>query len=108
MFGWIKRLVGKGEQAPPAAPIGPIDEWAWSGSAWVWTGTGAAPPPPPPPITQADMHGGRADTALAAGIPPSVPAGLLPPGNEEFRRKRVAEAMEKDAAAKYMRGAPGR
>lgn len=100
MFGWIKKLMGRyGEWVRTGYTGGP---WASRGEP-PWPEPAPPPPPPPPPMTQADTHGGRPDTALAAGISPSVPAGLLPPGNEEFRRKRIAEAMGRDAAAKYMR-----
>lgn len=125
MFGWIKRLATgiRRAYAPIEVPPAPEFVFGWSGDGeprlteaeWrrLYCGTWAEPPAVVE-VTQDDHtgivlpHGGRADTALAAGIPPSVPVGLLPPGNEEFRRQRIADAMKNDPAAKYMRGPASR
>lgn len=102
MFGWIKKLVGKGEQAPLDAVAGADHhvegERRLTEEEW-WNEPAGPPPPTVGEVFGAELRGGGQPPAT-----PSVPAGLLPPGNEEFRRQRIADAMKNDPAAKYMRG----
>lgn len=97
MFGWIKRLC-RGERRTTAGEV------ALGGD--------------PEDLERLQDELGAMDAgefvelveAMGKEPPPApfLPPGLLPPGNEEFRRARIAEAMEKDSAARYMRGAAPR